>query len=137
VLTVMTLQKKGALIMPNIDIKNNIEQDRWDYSNEYNEWEGGGIRNNDEPKQNRMLENYVCNDRIRNDEVANILLSFNRKNNLDNSCNDEEEKNSEGENKGDKNDQFEANVNMSGHDLGKGNVCVAEECGVDDCEGQS
>jgi hypothetical protein len=26
-----------------------------------------------------MLENYVCNDRIRNDEVANILLSLNRK----------------------------------------------------------
>jgi hypothetical protein len=40
-----------------------------------------------------MLENNVCNDRIRNDEVANILLSFtNRKNKLDNSCNDEEEK---------------------------------------------
>jgi hypothetical protein len=67
--------------MPNIDIENNVEQDRWDYSNEYNEWEGGGIRNNDKPKQNGMLENYVCNDRIRNDEVANILLSFNRKNN--------------------------------------------------------
>jgi hypothetical protein len=67
----------------------------------------GGIRNNDKPEQNRMLENYVCNDRIRNDEVANILLSFNRKNTLDNSCNDKEEKNSEGENKGDKNDQYE------------------------------
>ncbi len=25
---------------------------------------------------------------------------------------------------------------MSGHELGEGNVCVAEECGVDDCEGQ-
>ena len=96
----------------------------------------GGIRNNDKPKQNRMLENYVCNDRIRNDEVANILLSLNRKNILDNSCNDKEEKNSEGEDKGDKNDQFEANVNMSGRKLGGGNVCVAEECGVDDCEGK-
>jgi hypothetical protein len=124
------IAKKGALIMPNIDIENNVEQDRWDYSNEYNKWEGGGIRNNDESEQNRMLENYVCNDRIRNDEVTNILLSFNRKTKLDNSCNDEEEKNSEGENKGDKNDQFEANVNMSGHELGEGNVCVAEECGV-------
>jgi hypothetical protein len=31
----------GALIMTNIDIENNIEQGRWDYSNEYNEWEGG------------------------------------------------------------------------------------------------
>jgi hypothetical protein len=49
-----------------------------------------------------MLENYFCNDRIRNDEVANILLSFNRKNKLDNSCNDKEENNCEGENKGDK-----------------------------------
>ncbi len=28
--------------MPNIDIEDNIEQDRWDYSNEYNKWEGGG-----------------------------------------------------------------------------------------------
>ena len=54
-----------------------------------------------------MLENYVCNDRIRNDEVANILLSFNRNNKLDDLCNDEEEKNSEGENKGDKYDQFD------------------------------
>ncbi len=25
---------------------------------------------------------------------------------------------------------------MSAHELGKGNGCVAEECGVDDCEGQ-
>jgi hypothetical protein len=51
--------------MPNIDIENYIEQDRWDYINECNKWEGGGIRNNDEPEQNRMLENYGCNDRIR------------------------------------------------------------------------
>jgi hypothetical protein len=69
--------------------------------------------------------------------VANILLSFNRKNTLDNSCYDKEENNSERENKGDKNDQFEATVNMSGRELGEGNVCVAEYCGVDDCEGQS
>jgi hypothetical protein len=27
--------------MPNIDIENYIEQDRWDYRNEYSEWEGG------------------------------------------------------------------------------------------------
>jgi hypothetical protein len=53
--------------------------------------------------------------------VAIILLSFNRKNKLNNS---EEEKNSEGENKGDKYDQFEANVNKRGHELGEGNVCV-------------
>ncbi len=48
-----------------------------------------------------MLENNFCNNRIRNDEVANIIISFNRKNKLDNSCNNEEEKNSEGQNKGD------------------------------------
>jgi hypothetical protein len=42
-------------------------------------WEGGGLRNNYEPKQNLMLYNYVCNDRIRNDEVANILLPLNRR----------------------------------------------------------
>ncbi len=130
------IAKKGALTMPNIDIENYLEQDRWDYSNECNEWEGGGIRNNDGSEQNRMSEIYVCNDRIRNDEVANILLSFNRKNTLDNACNDKEEKNSERENKDDKNDQFEANVNMSGHELGEKNVCVAVECAADDCEGQ-
>jgi hypothetical protein len=69
-----------------------------------------------------MLENDFCNYRIRKDEVANIPLSFNRKNKLDNSCNDEEEKISEGENKGDKDDQFKANVNECGHELGEGNV---------------
>jgi hypothetical protein len=47
-------------------------------------------------------------------EVANILLSFKRKNKLDDSFNDEEEKSSEGENKGDNNDQFEANVKKNG-----------------------
>jgi hypothetical protein len=82
-----------------------------------------------------MLESYVCNDRIRNDEVANILLSFNRKSKLDDSCNGKDKKNCEGENKGSQSDQFEANINMSGHALGKGNDCVAEKCGVDDCEG--
>jgi hypothetical protein len=99
-----------------------------------------------------MSENNFFNDRIRKDEVANILLSFNRKNKLDDSCNDEEEKSSEGENTGDKDDQFEANVNKSGHELVEGNFCVyvekmteeslyatnasAEECCVDDCEGE-
>jgi hypothetical protein len=87
--------KKGASIMPNIDIEDNVEQDRWDYTNKYNKWEGGGFSNNDKPKQNRMLENDSCKIRIRNDEVANILLSFNRKNRLDDLCNDEEQKNSE------------------------------------------
>jgi hypothetical protein len=72
--------KKGELKMPDIDIENYEEEDRWDYSNECNKWEGGGLRNNYEPKQNRMLENNVWTDRIRNDEVANILLSLNKKN---------------------------------------------------------
>jgi hypothetical protein len=63
--------------MPNIDIEDNVEQDSWDYTNKYNKWEGGRFSNNDKPKQNRMLEN---DDRIRNDKVANILLSINRKN---------------------------------------------------------
>jgi hypothetical protein len=141
-LTVMALQKKGAVIIPNIDIEDNVEQERWDYTNKYNKWEGGEFSKDDESKQNRMFEN--------NFEVVNILLSFNRKNKLDDSCNDEEEKCYEGENKGDKDDQFEANVNNSGQEWGEGNGCVyvgkmtaetqhatnaaAEECGVDDCE---
>ncbi len=37
--------------MPNFDIENNVKQDRWDYRNEYNEWEGEGIRNNDKPNR--------------------------------------------------------------------------------------
>jgi hypothetical protein len=45
--------------MIDIHIGNYIEQDRWDYSNECNKWEGGEIKNNDNPKQNKMLENYV------------------------------------------------------------------------------
>jgi hypothetical protein len=122
--------------MPIIDIENYVEQDRWGYSNECHKWERGGIRNNDKPEQNRMFENYVCNDRIRNDEVVNIILSCNRKNKVDGSCNDKEENNSEGENKGDKNDQFEAGVKMSGRELGEGNISVAEECSVDNCDGQ-
>ncbi len=81
-----------------------------------------------------MFENYVCNDRIRNDEVANRLLSFNRKNKLFDLCNDKEEENSDGKNKGDQYDQIEANINKSGHELGEGNDCVAEKCGVEDCE---
>ena len=95
------IYKKGEFKKPNIDVENYVEEDRWDYSNECNEWEGWGLRNNYKPEQNRMLEAYVCNDRIRNDEVANILLSLNRKNTLNNSCNDKEDNNGEGENGGD------------------------------------
>ncbi len=58
--------KKGEFIKPSIDIDHYVEEDRWDYSNECNKWEGGGIRNNYKPKQNRMLENFVCNDTIKN-----------------------------------------------------------------------
>jgi hypothetical protein len=83
-----------------------------------------------------MIENYVCNDRIRNDEVANILLSLNRKNTLENLCHDKEDSNGERENNGDINYQFDANVKMSACELGKGNVSLAEEYGVDDCDGQ-
>jgi hypothetical protein len=35
------ISKEGPLIMPNIDIENYVEQVRWDYSDEYNEREGG------------------------------------------------------------------------------------------------
>jgi hypothetical protein len=137
--------------MPNIDIEDNVEQDGWDYTTKYNKWEGGNNSNNDKPKQNTMLVSDFCNDRIRKDEVANILFSFNRKNKLDNSCNDEEEKNSEGENKGDKDDQFEANVKRVGINWEKAMFVYvgkmteetlnatnasAEECGEDDCEGE-
>ncbi len=66
-----------------------------------------------------MLANYVFNERIGNNEVANILLSFNRKNKLDDSCNDKDEKNNERENKDDQYDRFKANVNKSGHELGE------------------
>jgi hypothetical protein len=36
--------------MPNIDIEDNVEQDRWNYSNKYNKWEGGGFSNNNKLK---------------------------------------------------------------------------------------
>ncbi len=55
---------------------------------------------------------------------------------MHNSCNDKENNNGEGENEGDINYQFDVNVKMSARELGKGNVSVAEECGVDDCEGE-
>ncbi len=55
---------------------------------------------------------------------------------MDNSCNDKEDNNGEVENEGNINCQFEANVKMCVRELGKGNVSVAEECGVDNCEGE-
>ncbi len=57
-----------------------------------------------------MLENNVCNDTIRNNEVANMLLSLNRNNKLDNSYNDKKDKNGEGGNEGDINYQFNADI---------------------------
>jgi hypothetical protein len=41
ILTVTTY-KKGEFKKPTIDIENYVVEDRWDYSNECNEWEGGG-----------------------------------------------------------------------------------------------
>ncbi len=38
------IYKKGEFKKPNIDVENYVEEDRWDYSNECNEWEGGGLR---------------------------------------------------------------------------------------------
>jgi len=46
-----------------------------------------------------MLAKEAGIDRIRKDEVARILLSFNRKNKLDVPLNDQEKKSSEGENR--------------------------------------
>jgi hypothetical protein len=109
------ISKKDEFKKPNIDIENYVEEDRWEHSNECNEWEGGELRNNYKPKQNRIFYNNVCNDRIRDDEEANVLLSLNRKNTLDSSCNN----NGEGENKGDINDKFDANINTSAHELEK------------------
>ncbi len=55
---------------------------------------------------------------------------------MKNSCNGKENFNGEGQNEGDINYQFNANVKMSARELGKGNVSVVvEECGLDDCEG--
>ncbi len=48
VLTVTTYQK-SEFEKPNIDIENYVEEERWDYSNECNKWEGGGTQ-----KQLRM-----------------------------------------------------------------------------------
>jgi hypothetical protein len=69
-----------------------------------------------------MLEIYVCNDIIRNDQVANKLLSVNRKNTLKISCNGKENNNGEGQNEGDINYQLNADVKMSARELGKRNL---------------
>ncbi len=105
--------------MPNIDIEENVEQGRWDCTNKYTKWEWGDFNVDEEHDQNRMLAKEACVDRISKDEVASILLSFNRKNKLDDSFNDEKEKRSGGENKCDKDDQFEANVKKSGKEWEK------------------
>jgi hypothetical protein len=93
------MAKKGAEIMPSSDIEENVEQERWDFTDKYNKLEGGGFSIDEEHDQNRMLAKEACVHGIGKDEVANILLSINRKNKLDDSFNDEEEKGSEGENK--------------------------------------
>ncbi len=35
------ISKRGEFKKPNIDVENYVEEDRWDYSNECNKWEGG------------------------------------------------------------------------------------------------
>jgi hypothetical protein len=114
--------------MPNIDIEENVEQGRWDYTYDYNKWEGGDFSIHEEYNHNRMLAKQACVDKISKEKVANILLSFNRKNMFDDSFNDKEEKTSEGENKGDKDDQFEANIKKSGKEWREGNVICLEKC---------
>jgi hypothetical protein len=52
--------------MPSVDIEDNVEQKRWDYTNKYNKWEGGGFRVDEEHNQNRMLAKESCIDKIRN-----------------------------------------------------------------------
>jgi hypothetical protein len=42
--------------MPNIDIENNVEQDRRYYSNEYNEWEGGESETITNPNKKNVRE---------------------------------------------------------------------------------
>jgi hypothetical protein len=128
------ISQKYEFERPSMDIDHYKEEDRLDYSNECNEWEGGGIRNNNKRKHNRMLDNYVCNDIVRNNEVANILLSLNRENTLANACNGKKDKKEEGGNEGDIHYQFDAGVKMSACELGKDNIGVADKCGVDDCD---
>ncbi len=55
---------------------------------------------------------------------------------MDNPCNEKKDKNGEGGNEGDINYQFDADVKMSARELGKGNISVAEKCGIDDCDRQ-
>ncbi len=38
--------------MPNLDIEDNVEQERCDYTNKYNKWEGGGFTKDE--KTNRI-----------------------------------------------------------------------------------
>jgi hypothetical protein len=130
------ISQKGEFEKPSMNNDHYIEEDRLDFSNECNKWEGGGIRNNNKHEKNRMLENYVCNDIIRNNEVANILLLLNRENTLDNSCYSKKDKKEEGGNKGDIYCQFDAGVKMSARELGKDNISEADKCGVDDCDGE-
>jgi hypothetical protein len=130
------ISQKGEFEKPSINNDHYVEEDRLDYSNECNEWEWEGIRNNNKHKKNRILDNYVCNDIIRNKEVANILLLLNRENTLDNSCNGKKDKKGEGGNEGDIYYQFDAGMKMSACELGKDNISVADKCGVDDCDGE-
>jgi hypothetical protein len=75
---------------------------------------GKGGESETMPNQNRI--ECLRTMSVMTELVANELLSFNRKNKLDDLCNDEDEKNSDGKSKGDQYDQIEANVNKSGHE---------------------
>jgi hypothetical protein len=56
--------------------------------------------------------------------------------NWDNTFNDKNDNNGEGGNKGDIIYQLDADIKMSAGELGKGNISLAEVCGVDNCDGQ-
>ena len=98
VLTVTTYQKKVNLKSQTLTLI--IMQKKIDGTTVMNETNRKGGDSETITNPNRIeCQRTVCNDRIRNDEVANILLSLNRKNTFDNSCNDKEDNNGEGENK--------------------------------------
>jgi hypothetical protein len=48
------ITKKGAEIFPDIVIEENMEQEKWDYTNKCNEWEGGDFCIDEEHNQNGM-----------------------------------------------------------------------------------
>ncbi len=45
------ISQKGEIEKPSMNNDHYVEEDRLDYINECNEWEGGGIRNNNKHKK--------------------------------------------------------------------------------------